>query len=406
MSRAARRGQRRRWRRLHRWLGLCLGAWFLLVGASGSVLVYREEIDAWLNPDLLVDRHTGPALTSEAILERAAEAFPLAHVERLHRPAAAGQPYRLLVRLAPHMQTDTTRAEAFFSAVSGELLGSRDADARGLSRRHTLATVYDFHRNILLGGFGANFVGTAGFLLLLSVASGLVAAWPRRRAGWRHLVGVKVRAGATRLLFDLHRSWGCVIAPLLLVATLTGGTLVYVNYVRELIGIFSPVAPFPVVPWRGMTLDDPLPFVAVERRVRSEFPQHEITEVHIPSKPTAGYLFYLARGDDVHRLGDTLVWVHPASGEVLLERSGRNRTGGESVLHWLLPLHSGNAFGDEGRIAMCVAGLSPLLLALTGMWIWLRKRASARIELKRRAAALQLQPASPVPEHGREWSAQ
>jgi uncharacterized iron-regulated membrane protein len=33
---------------------------------------------------------------------------------------------------------------------------------------------------------------------------------------------------------------------------------------------------------------------------------------------------------------------------------------------------------------MCVAGLAPLVLVFTGLWVWLRKRRAERFELRRR----------------------
>jgi uncharacterized iron-regulated membrane protein len=195
---------------------------------------------------------------------------------------------------------------------------------------------------------------------------------------------VKLRSGMTRKLFDVHRSFGSILCVLLFLATVTGITLVYLNYVRDVVSVFSPVAPFPTVPWRQMPAGDWPTFESINEGVVKAYAGRSIVEVHIPSKPTAGYLFYLRADDDVHRLGDTIVWVHPGSGEILFERSGRSRSAGESVMHWLFPLHSGTAFGDPGRIAMCLTGVAPLLLVLTGLWIWSRKRRSELIEARRR----------------------
>ena len=38
------------WVQVHLWLGLTLGVVGVLIGLSGSILVYDHEIDAWLNP--------------------------------------------------------------------------------------------------------------------------------------------------------------------------------------------------------------------------------------------------------------------------------------------------------------------------------------------------------------------
>jgi LPXTG-motif cell wall-anchored protein len=48
-------------------------------------------------------------------------------------------------------------------------------------------------------------------------------------------------------------------------------------------------------------------------------------------------------------------------------------------MHWLFPLHSGTAFGTAGMVAMSLAGVAPLLLVLSGLWVWLRKRPGERL---------------------------
>src|SRR5262245_49426041 len=89
--------QRKTWSSIHRWLGLGLGTWFALVGLTGSLLVYEDALDAWLNPALLRDEARGPRLPSGAIVERALDEFPDGRVERVRPPAAPGQVYRVLL---------------------------------------------------------------------------------------------------------------------------------------------------------------------------------------------------------------------------------------------------------------------------------------------------------------------
>ncbi|MDZ7651865.1 MAG: PepSY-associated TM helix domain-containing protein [Burkholderiaceae bacterium] len=366
-----------RWFSVHRWLGILVGLWFALVGLTGAILVYEEPIDAWLNPDLLVARGSGPMLAPGEVLARA-EAAGLGHVERLRIPQAQGDVYRLLVRSHPTRRIGNPRIEAMFDPASGALLGMRSAEQRSLAPRYALQTIYEFHRNVLLGEPGSNIVGIAGFLLLTSAVSGIVLAWPRQRTGWARLLAVNLRASATRFAFDAHRSLGAVVALLLLLATLTGVTLVYTNYVRDLVSVFSKVQSFPTIPFRQST-EDTLPLDRMVATVRQAFPQQSITEIRIPFGQMTGMQFYLRAPGDEYRLGDTIAWVHPGSGEILVERSDRTRTAGETFMHWLFPLHSGSAFGPVGMLAMFVTGLAPMLLVGTGLWVWLRKRRGERI---------------------------
>mgnify|MGYP003345327899 CR=1 FL=1 len=130
------------WLNLHRWLGLFIGAWFALVGFSGSLLVYEDEIDAFINPRLLTHASVGAHLPPHAILVRIADEFPLAHAERL-RPPRHGNPddvYRVLIKVAPHLRTGSPRAEAMFNPVNGELLGTREAETSGITRPSTACT--------------------------------------------------------------------------------------------------------------------------------------------------------------------------------------------------------------------------------------------------------------------------
>lgn len=373
------------WFSVHRWLGIALGAWFALVGLTGAILVFEEPIDRWLNPSLLRNPSTGPMAAPDRIVEAAyAQGWP--HVERVRLPDTAADVYRVVVRTTER-RIGNPRLEATFDPVSAALLGTRDPERLGVTPPHLLKTVYEFHRNVLLGEAGSNIVGIAGFLLLASAITGAVVAWPRKREAWRHLVWINRRASGTRITFDVHRSVGVVFALLLMLATITGSTLVYVNYVRDLVSVFSKVAPFPVIPWRQTETQELQPLAAILARLDGEYPGRAVTEIRMPAGQLSGFQIYLRAPGDQYRLGDTIVWVHPATGEILVERSNRTRNAGETLMHWLFPLHSGTALGLPGMVAMCLTGLTPLLLVGTGLWVWLRKRRGEQISRRKRALA-------------------
>lgn len=370
---------------VHRWLGVALGLWFALVGLSGALLVWRDEVDAALNPALFSARGAGPTLDAESIAELARSVHRLGRIERIRPPAEPGAVYRLQLRAAAS-RVESGRIEAFIDPASGALLGVRSLEVLSLAPAHALRTLYEFHRNVLLGEPGSNFVGIAGFLLMTSAITGGVIAWPRTRERWRRLLAVSWRANATRVLFDLHRAGGALIALVLLLTTATGATLVYLNYVRDLVGLVSRVQPIPVLPFRSTRADEePRTLAQLAERVHAAFPQHRIAEIRLSERGLTGVLFQLRAPGDVHRLGDTIVWLHPMSGELLAERSGRTRSAGESFMHWLLPLHVGSAFGTTGLVLMCAAGIAPLLLVSTGLWVWWRKRPGERVARERAA---------------------
>jgi hypothetical protein len=113
-------------------------------------------------------------------------------------------------------------------------------------------------------------------------------------------VHVNLRASRTRIFFDVHRSLGALFFVLLLLATLTGSTLVYLNYVRDIVNVFSKVASFPTVPFRKNDRQESADFGRIIDTVRNAYPKRSIVEIHVPFRQTGGYLFYLkAPGDGI-----------------------------------------------------------------------------------------------------------
>lgn len=163
-------------------------------------------------------------------------------------PAAFGDEQRVYVRASPQRRVGHERIEATFDPVTGALLGTRPVEALALTSRHLLKTLDEFHRNVLLGNTGSNLVGIAGLILLADAVSGLVVAWPKKVDAWRRLVWFDLRASVTLIVFDPHRSAGAIFVALLLLATVTGSTLVWLNYVRDVVDVFSKVKSFPTVP--------------------------------------------------------------------------------------------------------------------------------------------------------------
>ena len=373
---------------IHRWLGLALALWFILLGLTGSVLVFQSEVDQWLNPALLRDDRRGGPVGPETAIVTVGAHFPAAAVERVRMPDTAGDVYRLLLREQGSRRIGSLRIEAMVSPVTGELLGTRPAESYGLDAPRVVRTVYDLHHKVLLGNSGKTAVGTVGVLLLVMLVLGVVLATANAgRLGARGLLGIRWSASGTRMVYDAHRSTGLIMGVLLLVSTVTGFTLAFPDYAREAVGLFSKVVAFPAVPWTGRGPDGPRPTLAeVRDRTVGAYPGRTVTEIHMPLRANAGYLFYLRGPGDVHRLGDTLAWVHPGTATILLERSTRTRSAGEHLLHWLMPLHSGVAFGLAGRVVMCAAGFVPLVMGITGLLLWLRKRRSAAVARRRRDA--------------------
>src|SRR5690606_24952710 len=108
--------------------------------------------------------------------------------------------------------------------------------------------------------------------------------------------------------------------------------------------------------------------VAVAQRV---FPDATLIRIDFPDGPGAGYRMAFRQEGEGH--GSTRVWVSGA-GEVLAVRDAWQVPAGNRFLDWQFPLHNGAQFGLAGRWLVFVSGWVLVMLCVTGVYLWWRKR--------------------------------
>jgi uncharacterized iron-regulated membrane protein len=367
------RGARDFWRSLHLALALTAGTIFVLAGLTGSVLVYYLELDALLNPALAPST---PA-ASPRPLEDAFAALRAAEPARdgawrLEIPAAPG---RLLT--ARYYAPAETAHRDFAPLLVTLDPATLEVRAVRLWGRFAMTWIYDLHYTLLLDRAGRYLLGACGVLLLLGVLSGLRLWWPRP-GRWRAALRLWPRSGSARGVYDLHQAAAIHGLPLSLMLLVTGVALALPELVRPALAHFAPLHATPALasqPSRAsrLTLDAA---VAIARR---EFPGAALAWVETPQGARGVFRVNLHQpGEPSRRFPRTNVWLDQYSGRVLARRDGLADSAPDRVLNWLHPLHNGEAFGAPGRVLVCVAGLLPAVLFVTGVLRWRQKAAARR----------------------------
>ena len=366
---------RQRWVTVHRWLGLAAGLLFAVMGLSGSVLVYYQELDQLLNPALVLPQDEGAIQPMSSIL---AAARARAAGRFVHSVYPAGPDFPVHhVWLTPSAADQSRMWEMLVDPRSARVLGERRAVPVFAPDRATLMnTIYTLHYDLFAGRVGATLVGIIGLMLLGSAASGLVLWWPRG-GKWRQALTLKRGARGHRLHVDLHRLAGGYGAALLILAAFTGVCLVFPEQVTAL---FPHDRPAPAAPRSTRAAARPIDADTVLATAQAALPGARASLLWLPGAAGADWrvALRLPRGmllaDDRAELD-----IDPRSGAIT-RRSPRPRGDAAArFLAWQLPLHNGTALGEAGRVLMCVAGLLPSLLLATGLSIYARKR-RARLE--------------------------
>ncbi len=374
---AARRTGRKFWITLHLYVGLCAGGLFVLSSLTGGLLVFYKTIDDWLNPEQILTRPVESWLPLEVIVTRAQATHPeFPPLENLTYPLHDRGPFQAWFRVP-----DATPGATHWQVITIDPSIGRIVSDRQWGR-YVMSFLYELHKSLLLEETGETIVGVVACVLFISVGSGMYLWWPAR-GNLRRAFTFTSGSSVIRRHHDLHKLGGMSGALVLLILSITGFYLAFPGPVTSTVRLFSPVRDdqSEVEP-RAIPHDAAhrLPVTEVVAIAQRALPEAKLMWIGFPSRPDAVYSVGLRQPGEVREAeGQSQVWIDPYSGAVLRVRDSRTFTVGETIVTWLFPLHSGEAFGLTGRWIVLLTGFVPSLLYVTAlrMW-WLKRRAHRR----------------------------
>jgi len=343
------------WLRLaHLWIGLSAGLFLVLIGITGSLLVFQSELDQVLNPSLFQPETSDQRLLTPEDARRLmeAEAPSDQFVTFLRLPGRSGQVYQGYYGSSERLFHTFVTVDPY----QREVMGSRAVDD-GIMR-----FVHMLHFRLHLGRSGQNLVGTIGLLSLVLFMAGAAMLWQRR--------------GGQTLMRRWHPRLALYSLPVLALVVISGVLLALPQYTRPAVEQLSPLGGLDLS--LESTLIDSSEDIGLStalNRSSEVMPEARPVSVGLPRGEKGIYRVSLAAPEETWQWrGSAHVVIDRYSGEVLSQRHWSQRSGGDHFMAWLRPLHGGSAFGLVGKILYALIGLLPLFLYITGVRIWLRRR--------------------------------
>ena len=390
------------WVFIHRWAGLALAGFLIIVGVTGALLAFNSELERIISPQLYAAPRPGAEPLDLASLARRAEA-QVQGGQAIR--VGLSEPDQAEVWMVPRNEGEGGSEalgfnQLFLDPYTGGELGRRSWGEISEGWINLMPFIYALHFKLALGRSGFWIMGVValvwtldcfvGFYLTLPRADG--AFWRRWKPAWL----VKWRGGAFRINFDLHRAGGLWLWAALLIFAWSS---VYMN-LTDTVYAFVTRAVFDYRPAETELPDSPHPLaqprldfraalltgerLAAEEGARQGFTVERAAGLAFDAEHGV-YCYTVRSSREVgERTARTSIYFDANSGALRLLDLPSGQYSGNTVTAWLAALHKARVFGLPYRIFVCALGLSIAVLSVTGVYIWWRKRLARKFSAGRR----------------------
>jgi len=213
---------------VHLWAGIALGLYMFVIGLTGSILVYRNELSRYYSPVPVVVEGAGTPLAEDALREAAGRLYP-------GRKITAVQPGK-----TPNHAVEVTivAGDTPIRRLLHPFTGADLGDPLPAGYRFT-KWMLDLHDNLLAGETGRRVNGVGAVGLFLLCLTGAVIWWPGANR-WRRSLTVDFRANFNSLNWSLHSALG---AWLMLFSVMWAVTGMYLSYPAGFQQVFDWIEP-------------------------------------------------------------------------------------------------------------------------------------------------------------------
>jgi len=432
------------WVLLHRYTGLAMAGFLIIVGLTGSLLAFNSELEHAITPQLYAVDTGGARLAAAALIARAEALVPTAEVNYL----SLGDAESVLASMSPRIDAATGKAyelgfdQLILNPYTGQELGRRTWGAISEGMINLMPFVYKLHFNLALGEIGMWALGITALVWTLDCFVGFYLTLPARRKKqglsvrpepfdlaqeslveggtvkpimvrqahherfnytlsnnsfwqrWKPAWLIKWQGSKFRINFDLHRAGGLWLWMMLLIFAWSSVSMNLWDtvYTKTTQLVFDFHAPWTDLPKLDKPLEQPAigwpQALNIAEALMAKTAAEQGFSVEQPiaiwlNREQGVYVYNVRSSRDIQdKQGNTRIFFDANTGEQRLQLLPSGQYNGNTITNWLTALHMANVFGMPYRIFVCVLGLAIIMLSVTGVIIWLRKRRAARLSTR------------------------
>jgi uncharacterized iron-regulated membrane protein len=354
---------------VHLWTGVVLCLYMIVVGVSGSILVFERELGhLTFAKQWKASPASGRSIEFPDAVGVIASTFPEYQISAGYPPDQPGLNFEFLLRRGRQTR------DVFLDAGTGRIAGEIDP------AHSWIAWTIDLHFHLLGGRAGEAVNGVGAACLLLLCLTGLIVWWPGVRS-WTRGLKINLRASWKRVNYDLHSAVGFWTLLVMVMWAFTGVYLVWSDPIEALVNRFSSVASAnrPVVPVSPRGKAQWADLGQMIRTAQQASPRATFEGAFFPADNSSALILLMAREEQRNFRQSDYIFFDPATGKQLsLWHRGMSDTWGARFIALLTPLHFGYDWGLTVKIVWAVLGFALPLLSVTGVLMYWNRSLSKK----------------------------
>lgn len=358
---------------LHLWLGLLSGIVVFLVCLSGTIFVFHDEINNYVNRNVIeVSIPKIPVrLSPDLILNNFKHNYPKSRILYVTEYKKPNYATKMVIFSENSKSKFTNMGCAYVNPYTGEIL---TVDyTYGLFRM-----LAGFHMNLLLGKIGSHIVQISTVIFLIELITGLIWWWPKK---WNKSIKdksfkIKWKAKWKRLNIDLHNVLGFYALPLAIVLTFTGVILSYravQNFVFGTIGGNSSAKSIYQSLPQADSLKTSLRLEELLQTFKIEMAAYNQLTYAVPNPKSSAIFVKLENESSMVTYRGKQVFVDIYTGKQLTNLSSAAIKQAD-IMNSNIALHIGTWYGLPSKIITFIVCLICTSLPITGFIIWYNRK--------------------------------
>lgn len=411
---------------IHWFLGITAGLVLSIMGVTGAIYSYEQQILKWINTDsYTVQAQSGPKLSPAELYQHFKQQNPEMQINSVSLDASPTGSSTVNIAKEGARRGYNMMVNPYTAEVLPEIKG-----------REFFQFIQQLHRYLTMGPVGKQITGACALMLIFFVLSGLYLRWPKRHSV-KQWLAVKPQLKGRNFIWDLHAVVGTWVVIFYLILACTGLYWSYDWWRNGMFKVLGVERPQPEMQQgqggrggeeqgrragesRGEGAGERVPRSEGQRENRGEGRERGVDDTLLLTALNKSWAGFQNKFNDKY---STVTFNIPkkADGELKLsftdvevqhERARNNATYNyqdaaftsvemyedkklnEKIMSSMLPVHRGSFFGPIYQFFAMVASLLMPLFFVTGWMLYLKRRKQKKLTLAARqgATAIDIDP--------------